>query len=110
MKKQLDSASKLITVYQNLYREKFGKKQVLNRNKLQYSVANILLDLDEDQVQTLMQFYIRTDKDPSLQKFCFEYDEIDLRMRAEADDRDLRRSLMRETMRSVQEYQGRYSK
>jgi len=85
-----------------------GSKPVVNRNKLQYLLVNILKDLSVNEIKELMTFYIKTDKDPSLLYFCYEYDTVIEERKKVSVDLDARKALMRETQQRVKEYRERY--
>lgn len=105
----LKKAFELINFYQKAYKDKFGKNEPLNRNKLQYSIANMFYDFDPSEVKNMMLFYIKTDTQPKLQRFCYEYDEIFEQMKLQKEDKDLRLNLMKETKRSVEQYKQRFN-
>jgi len=98
----------IISYFQARYKEKFNRRPIVNRNKLQWTVGNILQDLSMKEIKTLIDFYIRTDKNPSLMEFCYEYDEILDRMNLESVDLENRKALMRKTEESVIEFRKRY--
>jgi hypothetical protein len=107
---RLNQAHTLISFYQTQYQSRFGKRPVLNRNKLKYLIADILRDLSVAEVQKLISYYIRVEKDPSLISLCYEYTEILEQMRKNETDSTERANLRRETERRVLEYRERYGK
>lgn len=104
----LTKAHSLISCYQTQYKNKYGSPTVVNRNKLQHLVANILKDLSVDETKQLIDFYLETDVNPNLAVFCYEYDEILERKLAEARDLAKRKSLLAETQKTVEEFRRRY--
>lgn len=107
---KLKNAHTLISEYQRLYAEKYGEKPVLNRNKLKYSLADILIDMTLVQVKELLAFYIKTETDPSLNKFCYEYAELWHAMREHERDANERKRLLHETEKRTREFRERYAK
>lgn len=105
---QSKQAHAIITYYQTKYKAKFGRRAIVNRNTLQWSVANILKDLTVKEIKNLIDFYISTDKNPSLKTFCYDYDEIYQRMDLEAKDLEERKALLKKTQKDVEEFRRRY--
>ncbi len=102
------SAHGIITYYQTQYKKKYRVSPVINRNKLQNLVVNILKDLSVQEIKKLIEFYLSTDKNPSLVYFCYEYDEILDRMRLEESDLEHRKALLKQTQMNVEEFRRRY--
>jgi len=107
---RLKNAHTLISEYQRLYAAKYGEKPVLNRNRLKHLIGDILIDLTVEQVKTLLAFYIKTDSEPSLSQFCYEYAELWRTMRENERDETQRKHLLRETEKRAKEFRERYSK
>lgn len=102
------SAHAIITYYQGQYKKIYNLPPVVNRNKLQNLIINILKDLSVRDIKKLIDFYLKTDKHPSLTYFCYEYDEILDKMKLEEADLDHRKALLRKTERNVEEFRRRY--
>lgn len=98
----------IITFFNKQFEEKTGRKCLTNRNKVKYLIADILRDIDVEELKSLVKYYIETDKEPSLQKFCFEYDEIAQYKKKADDDKVQRISLLTQTRKSVLEFRERY--
>lgn len=107
---RLNQAHTLISFYQTQYQKRFGKKPVLNRNKLKYLIADILRDLSMAEIQKLMTYYIKVEKDPELISLCYEYTDILERMQQNESDSEERANLRRDTARRVMEFRERYGK
>jgi hypothetical protein len=105
---QSKQAHALISYYQTKYKAKFGRRAIVNRNILHWSILNILKDLSSKEIMTLMDFYIKTDKNPSLKTFCYDYDEIYERMNLEAKDLEKRKTLLKKTQKDVEDFRRRY--
>ena len=107
---RLNQAHSLISFYQVQYEKRFGKRPILNRNKLKYLIADILRDLSMSEVQKLIAYYVKIEKDPELVSLCYEYTEILERMQKDESDTTERAYLRRDTARRVMEYRERYGK
>jgi|SRR3954468_6993705 hypothetical protein len=107
---RLNQAHTLISFYQTQYQKRFNRRPVLNRNKLKYLIADILRDLSVAEVQKLIAYYIKIEKDPELISLCYEYAEILEQMRKNDTDSEERANLRRDTERRVMEYRERYGK
>lgn len=100
----------MISFFNAEFQKKTGNKCITNRNKVKYLLADILRDIGVEELKSLIKYYVDTDKAPTLQKFCFEYDEILLHKRATEDDKKERISLLATTKKSVVEFRKRYEK
>lgn len=105
---QSKRAHAIISYYQTKYMAKFGRKAIVNRNTLHWSIVNILKDLSSKEIMALIDFYIRTDKNPSLKTFCYDYDEIHERMNLEIKDLEKRKTLLKNTQKNVEDFRRRY--
>lgn len=99
----------IISYYKTKYKEKRGIAAVVNRNKVQYWINNILKDMSSNDLKDLIDFYLSTDKNPSLSSFCYEYDEILRKKQSEEKDLESRKKLISRTQQSVEEFRRRYS-
>lgn len=104
----LVKAHTVISYYQTKYKQKYGRSAIVNRNKLQYLIANMLKDLSLKELKQLIDFYLETDKNPQLYILCYEYDQVLERMQQEAADLDMRKILLSETQKKVEEFRRRY--
>lgn len=101
-------AHALISYFQNVYQSKFGKKPIVNRNKLQNLVVNMLKDLTVTEAKKVIDFYIKTDKNPRFLYLCYEYDEVLEQMNLYEKDLERRRALMKQTQKNVEDFRRRY--
>lgn len=104
----LTRAHTLISYYQKKYKERYGQSTVVNRNKVQYLIVNMLKDLSMAEAKDLVDFYIKTDKSPSLITLCYEYDDVLVKKDQEAKDLENRINLLAETKKTVEEFRRRY--
>lgn len=107
---RLKAANELVSLYIKLYKERFKKSPVLNRHKQKFALHDILEDIKLTDLKNLLAYYVKVDSDPSLTNFCYEYDELYVRMQRDAKDEDERLQLRRETEQRVLDFRERYGK
>lgn len=107
---RLRVANELVSLYMKLYKDRFREAPILNRHKQKFALHDILEDIAQSELRKLIAYYVKVDSDPSLTKFCYEYDELYVRMQRDAKDEDERLQLRRETQRRVSEFRERYGK
>lgn len=110
MANTIEQAHILITDYQRMYQIKFGEKPIMNRNKIKYLISDALKDLSVSQFRELMEYYVRTESDPSLVTLCYDYADILNTKRQNEKDLNQRRQLMRETEVRTKEFRERFGK
>lgn len=103
-------AQALMNYFQKKYEEKYKQKPILNRNKIQYLLFNVLKDLSVVQVKKLIDFYVKTDRNPTLLYFCYEYDEVAHSLAEHEGDLLNRKTIMSDTQKAVIEYRKRYGR
>lgn len=108
MSNEFERIHTVINFFNKKFQEKTGKKCLTNRNKVKYLVSDMLKDISVEESKNLIQYYLETDKNPTLQKFCFEYDEIAGHKKTSDCDKVTRISLLAETKKSVVEFRERY--
>jgi hypothetical protein len=101
-------AHALVTYFQKAYQAKFNTRAIVNRNKLQNLLVNMLRDITVTEARAVIDFYIKTDRNPTLLFLCYEYDEVLQQMQAHQKDLERRQALMRETQKNVEEFRRRY--
>lgn len=107
-KNSLDVSNRLITYFATAYTKKLGKKPVLNRGRLKFALAEILLDWNQSEVKSFIDYYVRVAPDPDLADFVKRYDEIIRDKDIEDDDIKVRKQLMNETRQSVLKFREKY--
>jgi hypothetical protein len=107
-RKNLDIANDLVTHFIQLYTSKFGKRPILNRGKLKFSLAEILEDWSKTELKSFIDYYIKSDSDPDLADFCRRYDEIIHDKEVEENDAANRKQLMSETQKAVLKFREQY--
>jgi hypothetical protein len=105
---EIQTAHAIISYFQKVFKQKFDTTPVVNRNKVVNLIINILKDLSVKEVKELIDFYVKTDKNPRLIYFCYEYDEVQIAMESEHKDLDKRKALIKQTQKNVEEFRRRY--
>jgi len=98
----------IISYYVSEFKNKYGNNPVVNRNTVKYLIDNMLRDLSVEEIKDLIVYYLQIETEPSLQKLCYEYDDILIKQREEQEDAGKRRIVMNETHRRVLEFRQRY--
>lgn len=107
-KKYLDDANTLISYFKKQVKQVKNVDIVVNRNKTKYNIAEILYDFSPAEVRRLIDYYVKTYKEPDLIQFCYSYEEIHKEMITdEQDDKD-RLALAKETRKRVEEFRKQY--
>lgn len=107
---RLKQANELVTLFMSLFKERFHKTPVLNRYKQRFALSDILEDMSFDDLKMLLKYYVKVDAEPSLTSFCYEYDELYVKMQRDAKDEAERHQIRKETEQRVREFRERYGK
>jgi len=98
----------LISLYEKLYAEKYGKKPLINRYKDKWGFQDMLKDLGPVESKEIIQYYFETHRPghPLLQLFRNYDDMVRRKLEREKDEVD-RKKLRAETKLKVQELNER---
>jgi hypothetical protein len=107
-KNKLDTAGTLLDYFKKKVKAAKDIDLVFNRNKIKYSVAEILNDFTPQDVKDMIDYYVRVYNNPNVSEFCYEYDSIFVEMKADAEDEIARRATAEETRRRVEEFRQQY--
>lgn len=107
-KKPLDVADDLVSHFSRIYFLKLKKRPIHNRSKMKFSLLDILKDWSEQEVQSFLDYYVSTEKQPDLADFCKRYDQIIQDKQLEESDMKDRRKLMDETRQAVLKFREHY--
>lgn len=105
-----DKAHSVMSFYLKCYNAKFGRHQVINRNKYKFQIIDILKDLTVKELLNLVDYYINNSRSPSLQEFVYDYDSIKLEKDQRESDKENRIALLRQTKIEVQKFRERYNR
>ncbi len=107
-KKLLDIADDLVTYFSRLYFLKLKRKPVINRSKLKFALLDILKDWTQKEIESFLDYYVSTERQPDLTDFCKRYDQIIQDKQLEENDAKDRKKLMDETRQSVLKFREQY--
>jgi hypothetical protein len=94
----------LVTLYQNLYKEKYGKDIIVNRFREKWAMQDVIDSVGFDKAYKLVNYYFSLTKPGHpLQFFYMNFDKIE-RLREEIEnDKESRKALLESTKKMVEE-------
>lgn len=94
----------LLGLYQNLYKEKYGKSITLNRYKEKWAMQDVIDSVGFDETKDLLIYYFKLNKQGHpLQFFYFNFDKMQQLKIESEKDKETRRLLMEATKKMVEE-------
>lgn len=107
-KNPLDVANSLVTYFVTAYKEGYGKMPDINRTRHKFGIKEILQDYNATQIKGFLDYYLSTAKNPDLDDFVRNYDQVIRDMKLEETDRVERAQLRAQTGNSVAEFRKRF--
>ena len=93
----------LISLYQNLYKEKYGKVVSINKFREKWAMQDVIDSVGFDRARDILEYYFKTSKNGHpLQFFYFNFDRIGHLMTEIKKDKDNRRILREATRQMVE--------
>lgn len=93
-----------MTLYQSLYKEKYGKVPQLNKFREKWAMQDVIDSVGFDRAKELLIYYFSLSKGGHpLQFFFYNFDRIDAAVSEVQKDKDRRRLLLEETKKMVEE-------
>ena len=93
----------LLTMYQNIYKEKYGKLPSMNKYREKWAMQDVIDSVGYDRAKELLEYYFTTGKyGHPLQFFFFYFDKIDIMQREIEKDKKNRKVLQEATKRLVE--------
>jgi hypothetical protein len=93
----------LIGLYENLYKEKYGRKPSMNKFREKWAMQDVIDSVGLDRAKDLMHYYFTLPKGGHpLQFFLYNFDRIDNAISEVEKDKERRRLLLEETKNMVQ--------
>lgn len=93
----------LLTNYQNLYKEKYGKMPFMNKYREKWAMQDVIDSVGFERAKALLEYYFQTGKSGHpLQFFFFNFDKIDIMQRELEKDKE-RRLLLRQATKKLVE-------
>jgi len=94
----------LMTLYQSLYKEKYGKVPQLNKFREKWAMQDVIESVGLDRAKELLIYYFSLPKGGHpLQFFFYNFDRIDAAVSEVEKDKERRRLLLEETKKMVEE-------
>jgi hypothetical protein len=94
----------LMTLYQSLYKEKYGKVPQLNKFREKWAMQDVIESVGLDRAKELLIYYFSLPKGGHpLQFFFYNFDRIDSAVAEIKRDKERRRLLLEETKKMVEE-------
>lgn len=93
-----------MTLYQSLYKEKYGKVPQLNKFREKWAMQDVIESVGLDRAKELLIYYFSLPKGGHpLQFFFYNFDRIDSAVAEIERDKERRRLLLEETKKMVEE-------
>ena len=93
-----------MTLYQSLYKEKYGKVPQLNKFREKWAMQDVIESVGLDRAKELLIYYFSLPKGGHpLQFFFYNFDRIDAAVSEVEKDKERRRLLLEETKKMVEE-------
>jgi len=93
----------LLSIYQNMYQEKYGKAPFLNKYREKWAMQDVIDSVGFDRARDLIEYYFTTGKHGHpIQFFFFNLDKIDIIQREVQKDKKNRKALQEATKRLVE--------
>jgi hypothetical protein len=94
----------LMTLYQSLYKEKYGRVPQLNKFREKWAMQDVIESVGFDRAKELLIYYFSLPKGGHpLQFFFYNFDRIDAAVSEVEKDKERRRLLLEETKKMVEE-------
>lgn len=93
----------LLTLYQNLYQEKYGKPVSINKFREKWGMQDVIDSVGFDQAYKILNYYFSLNKSGHpLQFFYYNFDRINNSIAELEKDKERRRLLLEETKHLVE--------
>ena len=93
----------LLTMYQNMYKEKYGRLPSLNKYREKWAMQDVIDSIGFERAKELIEYYFNTGKNGHpIQFFFFNFDKIDIMEREIKKDKTNRRILQEATKKLVE--------
>ena len=94
----------LIGLYQNLYKEKYGRVPTMNKFREKWAMQDVIDSVGFDRAQELLIYYFSLTKNGHpLQFFFYNFDKMDALKIEIEKDKEKRRLLLEETKKMVEQ-------
>lgn len=94
----------LLSIYQDLYKQRYGKPITLNKFREKWGMQDVIDSVGFDRAIKLLEYYFHTQKGGHpLQFFFYNFDRMDNAITELDKDKERRRLLLEETKKMVEE-------
>lgn len=96
-------AHSLLTIYENLYKDKYKRTAHVNRYKEKWAMVDVIESVGYDRAKQLLQYYFKTAKvGHPLMFFYNNFDKMDVMLASREEDDIRRAEIMRATKKMVE--------
>jgi len=94
----------LLTLFQNLYKEKYGKIPSMNKFREKWAMQDVIDSVGFDRAKELIEYYFYLTKHGhTIQFFLYNFDKMDTAKTEIEKDKEKRRLLLQETKKMVEQ-------
>ncbi len=94
----------LLTLYQNLYKEKYGRAVTINKFREKWAMQDVIDSVGYTRAKELLEYYFGLTKNGHpLQFFFYNFDKMDALKIEIEKDKEKRRLLLEETKKMVEQ-------
>lgn len=94
----------LISTYEMLYAEKYGKKPVVNRYREKWGMQDVIDSVGFNRAKELLEYYFKTGKNGHpIGWFFMNFDSIDRMLIQRTEDDEKRKKLREQTKQMIEE-------
>jgi hypothetical protein len=94
----------LLTLYQNLYKDKYNKAVTINKFREKWAMQDVIDSVGYDRAKQLLEYYFGLTKNGHpLQFFFYNFDKMDVVKTEIEKDKEKRRLLLEETKKMVEQ-------
>jgi hypothetical protein len=94
----------LLTLYQNLYKDKYNKAVTINKFREKWAMQDVIDSVGYTRAKELLEYYFGLTKNGHpLQFFFYNFDKMDLVKTEIEKDKEKRRLLLEETKKMVEQ-------
>lgn len=94
----------LISLYQNLYKDKYGRAITINKFREKWAMQDVIDSIGFDRAKELLEYYFSLSKNGHpLQFFFYNFDKMDALKLEIEKDKEKRRLLLEETKKMVEQ-------
>ena len=94
----------MLSLFQNLYKEKYGKEASINKFREKWAMQDVIDSVGFNRAKELLEYYFRLTKHShTIQFFLYNFDKMDIVKTEIEKDKEKRRLLLEETKKMVEQ-------